>query len=233
MDNWVRRPLIIVALMTAGMIGMRAIEVSDRPRTRLAPGKPRPPWAKLRQPLIVTALFGGRGGSEFREVHQDGLLVGFEVASGRYGPGILVIRALRPIFRTPSGVKSGKFRGRPGSNPRRVTVVAKPGYAVGGVSVRTGDRLDALQVHFMQIEAGRLNPDKTYSSSWLGGRDGGRARRLAGDGKPVVGIVGRCGLEMDAIGLVQSTVPIPAEVEWKCPPWLRKENTDEQSNESP
>jgi len=83
------------------------------------------------------------------------------------------------------------------------TVVAKPGYAVGGVNTRTGLLLDAFQLVFMKYENGRLGPRDTYPSGWLGNPRGGNLQNASGNGKIVAGIHGSTNKrEINSLGLV-------------------------------
>jgi hypothetical protein len=65
--------------------------------------------------------------------------------------------------------------------------------------------LDGFRVVFTRIKNGQLNPDDSYESCWLGGRGGGPEVTLSGNGNPIIGIHGRHGADIDAIGLVQTT----------------------------
>ena len=99
-----------------------------------------------------------------------------------------VIHGVRPIFldaqgREQLGAMHGKDDGRP-----PVRVKAKRGYAVGAISAKIMLAVDGLSVTFMKLEKGRLNPDQSYDSDWLGGQGGGgpmRADGQATDCRPV------------------------------------------------
>jgi hypothetical protein len=71
-----------------------------------------------------------------------------------------------------------------------VKVVAKPGYAVGQITLRTGLGMDGLSVTFMKVTDGKLDPTDSYESEWVGGKGGGEGK--LGDGKqPVIGLIGK------------------------------------------
>jgi hypothetical protein len=159
--------------------------------------------ALKRNRLKDTVRLGG-GENAFRDLPQTpAYVVGFDVGYGEF-VGNTVIWAIRPIYQTPAGRTPGMAAGvaKQGTKPTRVE--AKPGYAVGAISVRAGAGIDGFQVTFMQIEGDRLNPEKSYKSAWLGGRGGFGPRELGGDGTPVVGIFGRTNDEnrMCGLGLV-------------------------------
>ncbi len=130
----------------------------------------------------------GTGRNAYEEVPEEGaLLIGFELTYGRYGNNPTVT-TLRPIFLTRDGRVMGKLHGMPGANLTRVE--AKPGYAVGAVTVKAGLGVDGMSLTFMEIGETGLNPSRAYESEWLGGLGGDAKTKLAGSGAPVVGIFG-------------------------------------------
>jgi hypothetical protein len=60
-----------------------------------------------------------------------------------------------------------------------------------------------MRLIYMRVKDGRLNPDDTYRSKWIGGRGGGRETLCAANGNPVIGIYGRQGHDLDTIGFIQ------------------------------
>jgi hypothetical protein len=62
----------------------------------------------------------------------------------------------------------------------------------------------------MRIDGTRLNPKDSYESEWIGSQLGPEIR-LGGDGRQVVGILGRAGQVIDALGLVQVDVELRKE----------------------
>ena len=152
----------------------------------------------------------GRGQQMFRDVGpRRSVLVGIEVYCGKFVSND-VVHGIRPIFldaqgREQLGNMHGKDTGRP-----PVRVKAKKGYAVGAISVKTGLGVDGLSVTFMKLEKGRLDPDQSYESDWLGGHGGGGPTRLGGSGEPVVGLFGsqNNNSQLNGLGLVLSDKPI-------------------------
>jgi hypothetical protein len=106
---------------------------------------------------------------------------------------------LRPVFQGPSGDVEGA---KAGTFPVNQEIVARPGYAVGGMIARGSDRLNAFKLIFMRVSGGRLVAADRYESEWIGSRAGGDEVRLGDDGTPVVGIFGRSGGEIDGAGLI-------------------------------
>jgi hypothetical protein len=82
-----------------------------------------------------------------------------------------------------------------------VKVVAKPGYAVGAITCKTGLGIDGLSVIFMKISGTRLDPTDSYQSQWIGGQGGGPPTKYGGDGTPVIGIIGKKNRNRELTGL--------------------------------
>jgi hypothetical protein len=139
-----------------------------------------------------------RDREEFRETApKGGLLVGVRVG---YVNGTRVA-SIQPIFQVDRSYVEGASQGA--SVAGEATVVAKPGYAVGGVNTRTGLLLDAFQLVFMKYEKGRLNPKDSYTSDWLGNPRGGNLKNVSGNGKIVAGVFGTTNKrEINSLGLV-------------------------------
>jgi S1-C subfamily serine protease len=148
-----------------------------------------------------TQIQGGAFDPEFLEVGPDGsLLVGLEIGLGKFFDND-VIRAVRPVFRKDSKDELGTQRGT--ELDRVVKAIAKPGYAIGAITVKAGLTGDGLSITFMKVKDGRLDQTDTYESEWIGGMGGGGPVMLGGDGSPVVGIVGKANAkDCTGIGLL-------------------------------
>jgi hypothetical protein len=147
----------------------------------------------------------GGGDTPFRSVSQGGsILIGFDVGYGRFGRNA-VIHAIRPIFRTPRGKVNGPVYGVATEGMDHVE--AKPGYAVGAITVKAGLGIDGLSVTFMEIQGDGLNPDKSYETKWLGGPGGFAKTKLGGDGGFAVGIFGKLNnsMKLNGLGIVSLT----------------------------
>jgi hypothetical protein len=80
--------------------------------------------------------------------------------------------------------------------------MAKKGYAVAGLEVKTNPYVAAVRVVFMRLDDdGDLDTDDTYKSAWIG-QAAGSAQTLGGDGKTVIGVYGRRAIVLDAVGLI-------------------------------
>lgn len=150
--------------------------------------------------ITETEVLGGDGGGKFRDApEQPAWLVGFRVTTPPGGQRIL--KSMQPIYQTDAGRVESKVYGQPAVES--LLVEAKEGYAVAGLAVKWGTRLDGFRVIFMRKNGDVLDPNDRYESRWVGGRGGGPEKPIGGDGKLVIGVHGRCGLDLDAIGLIQ------------------------------
>jgi hypothetical protein len=165
----------------------------------LAPASPL--WATLRQKVqqrqfkTNEVLGGGFGHRDFSETHPDGgVLIGFFAGEDEGN----VVSYLQPIFLTAQGEKVGQAYG---SVRRPIQCLkAKPGYALGSVTVRTGGVMDAFAAYFMKVEGERLVPGDNYTSPGVGGQGGGPGSFTTSGGL-LVGIHGKR-LDHDAIAPV-------------------------------
>ncbi len=169
-----------------------------RPEVAVGPGPgPGPAPANPGQPR-GPRLLGGAADPEFRDIAPEGgLLVGFEVGLGKFVNND-VMKAVRPIYRIGDKDTPGQQFGTETKN--LVTVLAKPGYAVGAITVKAGLGIDGLSITFMKVVDGKLDSKDNYESDWVGGMGGGRPTKIGGDGTPVVGIIGKANAK-DATGL--------------------------------
>ena len=173
----------------------KPVAVASRPAAESRAPSPRRPLA-----VAKTSLIGGGGGGKFEDVQPTAKIVGFVVTTKRFA-GHVVIGAVQVLFSASRRVYPSQIHGHPGNKP--VLIQAKPGYAVGAIVGKGGQRLDGFKVVFMRDRKGQLDPKDSYESDWVGGQEGGDETILGGDGRPVVGIYGGCGAEFDGLGLVQ------------------------------
>ena len=150
-------------------------------------------------------IMGGGGDTVFKDdAPEGGLLVGMEIGLGKFFNND-VIRSGRAIYRVDGKDSFGTQRGSDTSNV--ITVRAKPGYAVGAVTIKAGLTADGMSFTFMKIVDGKLDPKDSYESEWVGGKGGGAPTKLGGDGALVVGIIGKTNAK-DLTGLGLSTKPL-------------------------
>jgi S1-C subfamily serine protease len=146
----------------------------------------------------ATKIFGGAFDPEFRDqAPQGGFLIGLELGLGKFANSDIVA-AVRPIYKTADAEKKGESRGTNFLRP--VTIKAKEGYAISGINIRAGLRVNGLRVRYMRIKGDVLDATDAYDSDWIGSETGGRESMVGGDGTPVVGIVGKTN-DRDCTGL--------------------------------
>jgi hypothetical protein len=139
-----------------------------------------------------TEVLGGPGGAGFEEAPEGNRMI----------TGLrLTVHEKRHVktFQAIYGEQPGEVHGQPSADKREI--LAKPGYALGGIQVRGGDRVLAFRAVFMRISGPVLSPSDRYESEWIVGDEAGTTM-LGGTGAPIVGLHGRRGNDVDAIGLV-------------------------------
>ena len=156
-------------------------------------------------PLWMAAV-GGDGGSVFEDqVRGPGYLVGFRHTAGSYYE-YTIVQSLEPVYRTPKGLCGGSVHGNDRNRPAGAhETIAKTGYAVGALVMKGGMVLDGFKIIFMRVKGDFLDPRDRYESEWIGGPGGGPEITQGGRGRQIVGIHGRDGLMIDALGLIERT----------------------------
>ncbi len=151
--------------------------------------------------LNATSAAGavGRGGSFVDLLDEGALLVGFEVGATHFNGD--TIKSLRPIYLSGHGEVNG---GTHGSNRQAdvLTLKARDGYAVAGVTFKGTNRFEAMSVTFMQIQGQNLNPRTAYTSNWVGSPDAAGEVRLGGSGALVAGIKGTADNSLQSVSLI-------------------------------
>ena len=141
-----------------------------------------------------------------------GVLVGFDVGLGPFNDE-LAIYALRPIFQnakqTAASKSFGLFQNEKRNNielktkvTQIVRLLAKPGYAVGEVTLDRGLFLQGMSLRYMKIAGPALDTNDAYSSQWVGSATGENRATLSGGGSPFVGIHGNLDRDVRGLGLV-------------------------------
>lgn len=139
---------------------------------------------------VNTPLAGGNGGRPMRIVSPTWAdVVGFRYRLSQWNH-VGIIQSFEPLYDR-----------RANSAPDQM--VGKDGYVVGGLLVDSDQYAHAVRVIFMRLTDGKLDVGDMYVSDWIGTPSSGQdPKRLAGDGQHVLGVCGRKGINMDAIGLV-------------------------------
>jgi S1-C subfamily serine protease len=141
-----------------------------------------------------TEIIGAEKGSEFRDITQ-----GSKLAIGvQYIPAQMnnkpAMSNIRLLYDKPT-------------DDTQPSVLAKDGYAVAGLNISIGHYsmgqfFNGFQVIFMRQKDGKLDPSDSYTSDWAGETSKGKPKQLAGNGARIVGLCGRRGIFIRAIGLV-------------------------------
>lgn len=148
---------------------------------------------------LPESFFGGDR-DRFRDVaNKGGILVGVRVSYVMKFGG-RKISSVQPIYRSGEVLREGGVYGKVLSQV--TTTIAKPGYAVGALKTHTGISVDGFGMVFMKINENQLDPSDTYNSPWMGDREGGSPKDAESDGKLPVGLQGRAGKEVNALGLI-------------------------------
>jgi len=140
--------------------------------------------------VVATPILGGPGGSPIAmrtKVLQTVIGFRYHVSKWENRP---IIETFDPLYDRATA-------------PAGESVLAKDGYVVGGILVDSDMYTHAVRVIFMKLDQGRINAKDNYLTGWIGTPVSGELpKQLAGHGERVVGVCGRKGLNMDAIGLL-------------------------------
>jgi len=156
---------------------------------------------------------GGEAGTPFEDLApRESILVGLRVTWDYFlskplrNGDIRIVKTIQPLFQGKKGAGAGDIHGEAVTRDCW-TIVANPGYAVGGIIAKGAAGVDGLKVVFFRIRDGGLDRKDRYESDWYGGRGGGPETMLGGDGRPVLGIRGTADEDLIGLGLVQGDVP--------------------------
>ncbi len=146
-------------------------------------------------------ILGGGFDSEFKDLAPEGgLLVGLELGLGKFFDKDM-IRAARPIYRVGDKESMGMQYGT--QTTKLVTLKAKEGYAVGGMSVKSGLGFDGMSITFMKVVDGKLDPKDSYESEFVGDDSKKTPTKVIGAGAPILGIAGKTNdKDMTGMGLI-------------------------------
>jgi hypothetical protein len=178
---------------------LQAMQNNPAPESAAGPGAAAR-GAASRGTLVKTIRVGHDSGGAFEDGNASTLLLGFG-ASVRHIRGRDAISSIQAIYRSGGKQEAGPVHGGPNGTP--TIILARPGYAVGGIFAHGGDRLDGFRVVFMRIKGRGLDTSQSYQSDWVGGEEQNIPVHLGCDGNLVVGIYGGSGACVDGMGLIQ------------------------------
>jgi hypothetical protein len=113
-----------------------------------------------------------------------------------------MVKSIRATYLVDDKEVQGKQFGDPEDV---VKVLAKPGYAVGEVTIRGAIWIDGLSIRFMKVVDGKLDTKDSYESDYVGGKGNSQPVKLGGKGAPVIGLIGRSNFvtkDVIALGLL-------------------------------
>lgn len=168
-------------------VGPGTREPFSQPRPPVRSGPPGSPSRRIATER--TPVAGGEGGFEFETIDPAGRpVVGLRFTKGRW-QGEEHLGRLTPLFDRSA-------------EPAEDLVVARQGFALGALHVSSDEFVDGLVLEFHRLTPdGDLDPADSYRSDPIG-KVSDEPRRLASQGRPVVGLYGRGGAVLDAVGLV-------------------------------
>jgi hypothetical protein len=155
--------------------------------------------------IVRTEMVGGSGGEADESMNRHGIpVLGFRYSLADWGG--VIVHQIAPLWAqanadlAPPAPSKRLQRGYP-VGPERV-VMARDGYAVGGIVTYHDQYFRGFQVTFMRFDGAKLHPEDQYSSAWCGAPARSETVQLGGAGQRVIGLFGRQGLNRDGFGLI-------------------------------
>lgn len=165
--------------------------------TRLRVPPPEGPKPNANPSVGEDTRFAGdtTGGGMFRYAEVRKPVIGVEYWAGAWDKEPCLARLI-PVYATEQPVEGAAQR-----------VMAKPGYAVGALTVRTKRYVNAVQVTFMKVTSeSKLDPTDSYTSAWLGATEvTGKEIKIGGDGRLVIGMNCKQGAILNSVALVMES----------------------------
>jgi hypothetical protein len=149
--------------------------------------------------LARSQIVGGTYGNVYEEV-PGMLLVGFNYTLNNNN----YVSSIQPIYLAGKGTTTGTAYGFVNGAPQQI--MAKPGYAIGGLRAQGSYYIFGFQAQFMKVDAkGNLDPADAYMTDWVGRNySGDNTLTMGGDGQPIVGVFGKASnQQIQSMGLVQ------------------------------
>lgn len=217
--NWpnitIKIPVVVSARLLAGDEAAKALADRDvaAAKAKAEADKFRAQYAaehindvhELPDGAAKTALVGGSPGGPFIKINKDKLtVIGFTISTMQW-MNRQTIRQAEPLYEKPANL-----------HPEGATVcLAKDGYVVGGIKVRSKEGADGLQTIFLKKTDAGVDLNDRYLSPWFGYTfEDANPIQLAGDGARVIGTFGSQNLTVGGIGLLIDNSKTP----WAKPP---------------
>ena len=170
-----------------------------------AAGRVRPTRSPAANSGLQSIQAGAQGGGPFSKTGTGSApVLGVSYTLGDWG-GTGCLRQVDPIYDRADAPPP------PGGRRQTRAIMGRDGYAVGGLVADYDDtNILAFGVVFMRLRDGHLDPTDKYTSELVGFPDAGQTpQMLGGDGRTVVGLCGRQGLNLAAVGVVVVATPSP------------------------
>lgn len=90
-------------------------------------------------------------------------------------------------------------------------MLAKDGYVVGGLIESGKNVVSAVRVMFVRSNNGKISSSDHYFTRWYGTVESNSRTQMAGHGEKVIGLFGRAGHYVDALGLVIVDTAVDAD----------------------
>ena len=157
----------------------------------IGPGRSGLANAKVGEETEIVAAKGKKVPPNYRRAEAGKPMLGISWTPG-FWAGEKCLRSLAPIYDRPENQSASQ-------------VVAKPGYAVGAITVKTKNFINGIQITFMKLAADgkSLDPKDSYTGPWMGPHEVGVDETVVGgNGRLVIGLACFQAGALDSVGLV-------------------------------
>ena len=154
-------------------------------------------------PRQGTSLGGSRMGTAFTATTPDStVLVGFAVTFKKWGNNDCV-ESIQPLYRSLDGSKSTKGTVYGNAKGESAMLAAPKGYAVSGLTGRSGAVVDGFELEYMKVNAdGTLDKSDIKKSDWIGNNEPFQRTTIQGNGKAVSEVKGYTDQYLSSVELV-------------------------------
>jgi hypothetical protein len=153
------------------------------------------PTDEVPSDLVKTMPFGDMSGAPFSRIDpQRRPVIGFAIRTTTF-EGRREISDLKPLYQEDQ---------RTGDQFDENVVMAREGFAIGGIYVVGDPRPQAISIVFLPLDNGGLSLNGGYTSPWFGQPDNSRPTLVGGDGRLVLGIYGARAGNLIGLGLISS-----------------------------
>lgn len=159
---------------------------------------------------------GGDGGGDFEQKcsHPDEILRGAHVHAGSWGDAGYVVKQIDIVC----GSTETSIDFVAGEN----AVIVPMQHAITGLKLRSGARVDAMGFLYRRLPwydsvRSDFSPGKMHTTEYAGGVGGGESIQRCPEGLVAIGLAGRSGSDIDAVGLVCQSMTLTDSEPWRSP----------------